>query len=89
VDADWTENGVTWANQPLTAGLAATTASGTSKGYREWGVGSQTQAMYAGANYGFLIRDEIEDGGGFEQQFFSRSISTNRPQLVVRFVPAP
>src|SRR5687768_15591415 len=87
VDADWTENVVTWANQPQTAGLAATAASGTGKGYREWAVGSQVQAMYSGANHGFLIRDEIEDGGGFEQQFFSRSISTSRPQLVIRFVP--
>ena len=89
MDADWTENVITWANQPQTAGNPAAAASGTGKGYREWAVGSQVQAMYSGANYGFLIRDEIEDGSGFEQQFYSRSISTSRPQLVIRFVPAP
>lgn len=70
VNAPWTENGVTWANQPATTGSAATTSSGS--GYRQWDVTSQVQAAFdAGANHGFLIRDAVE-GQDHEQQFHSR-----------------
>jgi hypothetical protein len=40
-------------------------------------------------NHGFLIRDASENQGSYEQQFFSREKSINRPQLVISFVPAP
>jgi len=86
VSGVWTENEVTWANQPLTIGTAATTSSGS--GYRQWTVTTQLQAMYAaGANYGFLIRDANESGSGNEQQFSSREKGSNMPQLVVNYVP--
>jgi hypothetical protein len=65
----WSENLVTWSNQPQTAGAAATAAAGT--GYREWPVTAQVQAMYSDANHGFLIRDAVE-GQDAEQQFHSR-----------------
>jgi len=82
----WTENGVTWANQPATAGTAASTGSGT--GYREWNVASQVQAMYvAGASQGFLIRDATENQDA-EESFHSREKGQNLPQLVIRFGPA-
>jgi large repetitive protein len=76
---------VTWNNQPLASGTAATTTSGF--GYREWTVTSQVQAMYApGANNGFLIRDAAENGGGFDQGFHSREKGAdNPPQLVISF----
>jgi hypothetical protein len=80
--ATWTEGGVTWANQPATAGTPATTTSGT--GYRDWNVAGVVQAMYASANHGFLIRDATENQDA-EQQFHSREESTNRPQLVLAF----
>lgn len=54
----WTEGGVTWNNQPSTTGSAASAASGT--GTRSWDVTSQVQAMYSGANNGFLVRDSSE-----------------------------
>jgi hypothetical protein len=80
----WTENLVTWNNQPATTGSAATTASGA--GYLEWQVTSQVQAMYdANANNGFLLRDGAEGGGGFEQQFHSREKGENIPQLIITF----
>jgi hypothetical protein len=80
----WSENGVTWSNQPRTTGTAATTSSGF--GYREWNVTSQVQAMYLGSNHGFMIRDEAENGGGAEQQFHSREKGTdNPPELVITF----
>ncbi len=87
VGSAWTESAVTWANQPATTGAAATTSSGT--GWREWAVTSQVQAMYAGANHGFLIRDAAENSPSSpEQSFSSRESGGNRPQLVVTFAPA-
>jgi hypothetical protein len=78
----WTEGGVTWANQPQTTGGAVTTTSGT--GYRTWDVAGLVQSMYASGNNGFLVRDANENQDA-EQQFHSRSESTNRPLLVLTF----
>jgi hypothetical protein len=88
LNGSWTEGGVTWSNQPATTGTAATTTSGT--GYREWSVAGQVQAMYTGANNGFLVRDAVE-GQDAEQQLHSREHSQNRPQLVLKLgnVPPP
>ena len=84
IAAPWTESAVTWGNQPATTGTAATVASGS--GWREWVVTTQLQAMYIGANHGFLIRDAAEDGSGFEQQFHTREKAPdNPPQLVITF----
>jgi large repetitive protein len=86
LNGNWTETGVTWGNQPTTTGGTATAPSRTSPGYVEWTVTSQVQAMYSGANHGFLIRDATENGGGFEQAFHSREKAPdNPPQLVVTF----
>jgi hypothetical protein len=84
--ADWLEGGVSWGDQPETTGDAATTESGT--GYREWSVTAQVKAMYAGSNFGFLIRDAGENDGGAEQVFHSRENGEKGPALVLRFVPA-
>lgn len=81
---NWTEYGVTWNNQPATAGPAATTSSG--QGWREWDVATQVQAMITSGNHGFLIRDASEGGGGFEQQFHAREKNENVPQLVITYV---
>jgi hypothetical protein len=82
----WSENGVTWSNQPVTTGAAATTSSGS--GYREWSVAALVQAMYdAGANNGFLIRDATEGSGDAEQQFHSREKGESMPELVITFGP--
>ncbi|HEY0640073.1 MAG TPA: DNRLRE domain-containing protein [Pseudonocardiaceae bacterium] len=82
INGTWTENGVTWSNQPATTGAAATTSSGS--GWRQWTVTEQVGAMYAGTNHGFLIRDAAESGGGAEQSLHSREKGTdNPPQLVL------
>jgi hypothetical protein len=87
VTAPWSESAVTWANQPATAGAAATLSSGS--GARSWNVTAQVQAIYAeGANYGFLIRDAAEGANGAEQQFFSRENSHSWPTLIVTYGPA-
>jgi hypothetical protein len=82
----WTESGVTWSNQPATSGVAATTVSGNVAAYREWTVTSQTAAMYTSGNYGFLIRDASENGGGAEHGFHAREkIPDKTPELVITF----
>jgi hypothetical protein len=87
VNANWTENGVTWSNQPVTIGAAATTNSGS--GWRQWNVAAMVQAIYnSGLNYGFLIRDANENQDA-EQQFHSREKGQNIPQLVITFGPPP
>jgi hypothetical protein len=86
VDA-WSENDVTWSNQPKKIGPAAMTSSGS--GYREWDVAVQVQAMYdTGTNHGFLISDASENSGSSEQQFHSREKGENPPELVIGFAPA-
>jgi large repetitive protein len=89
VAGGWSEGGVTWDNQPPTAGDPATTMSGlgagATAGWREWNVSPQVAAMYAGSNNGFLIKDAGDNNGGLEQQFASRESSLNRPELVIRF----
>jgi hypothetical protein len=81
----WSENSVTWGNQPATTGTPATTASGPGPAYLEWTVTAHVQAMRVSGNHGFLIRDASEGGGGFEQQLFSREKGENAPQLLIRF----
>jgi len=84
----WSQNQVTWNNQPAAAGAPATTASGS--GYREWNVTGHVAAMIGGApNYGWLIRDATEEeAAGGEQAFRSREAvnePSTPPQLVLRF----
>jgi hypothetical protein len=81
--AAWTETAVTWSNQPGTTGSAAATASGT--GWREWDVTTQAQAMYAGSNHGFVIRDAQEGSVLTAAQVFSSREGANPPQLLVTF----
>ena len=88
VGGDWTEGGVTWANQPATAGNAVGLASGNTAGWREWSVAALVAAMYSGTNNGFMIRDSNENDDA-EQQYNSREKATDRPQLVIRFKVAP
>jgi predicted ribosomally synthesized peptide with SipW-like signal peptide len=83
--AAWTENGVTWANQPGTTGSASTAATPSSAGWMQWDVTSQVQGMYSGSNNGFSVRDQTENGPGVEQQFDSREAGINLPELVVTF----
>jgi large repetitive protein len=81
--APWAELQVTWANQPATAGNPAVTASG--RGNRDWNVTEQVSTMLAlGINNGFLIRDAVENGRGFEQTFAARE-QRNRPLLILQF----
>ncbi len=84
--AAWTENGVTWANQPSTTGAAANATSPGAAGFMEWTVTSQVQSMYSGSNHGFKVRDATEDAAaGPMQSFRSREAGSTPPELVVTF----
>jgi hypothetical protein len=84
--ASWTENGVTWSNQPGTTGSAATATTPSNAAWMEWTVTSQVQSMYSGANHGFKIRDAVEDSAASPQQSInSRETGSNPPELVVTF----
>jgi hypothetical protein len=82
VSAAWAELQVTWANQPGTAGTPAVTPSG--RGNRDWDVTAHVATMLdTGANHGFLIRDAVESGRGYEQSFAARELR-NRPLLILQ-----
>jgi large repetitive protein len=88
IAAAWTEAGVTWANQPATSGMAASSASLASAGWQTWTVLDQVKAMYSGANNGFLVKDSV--AGGLlapHQTYQSRegAPSSQAPQLVLSF----
>lgn len=79
----WSESTLTWNNQPGGTGTAATVASGT--GWRTWSVTAHVQAMYSGANNGFMLRDLAENDGivGHSQTFRSSEDTVDRPELIV------
>lgn len=83
LDGAWTEGGVNWANQPPTAGAAATTTAGS--GWREWDVRTQAAAMYSTANHGFLIRDADEGSTVNDEQRFDSRETASPPELILEF----
>jgi predicted outer membrane repeat protein len=83
VASDWSEFGITWANQPETAGPAATTQSGLA--FREWNVLDQTRDMYALGDHGFLIRDAAENRSGEQSLHSNEKGIDGPPELVLVF----
>jgi hypothetical protein len=79
----WSESALTWNNQPGGTGGAATVASGT--GWLTWSVTAHVQAMYAGSNRGFMVRDLTENDGviGHSQNYRSSEDTLGRPELIV------
>jgi large repetitive protein len=77
----WTEAGLTWNNQPATAGTPATALTVAANGYLSWTVTALVPAFYTGANNGFVVRDQAENNGsGPWQQYFTR-LTANPPKL--------
>jgi hypothetical protein len=81
VAAAWTETGVTWTNQPATTGTPATAA--TASGWVSWTVTTQLQAIYAGSNFGFLVKDATESTTTTYTNKYSSRSGANPPQLVI------
>ncbi len=84
VSSAWTENAVTWNNQPSVTGSAATAATVANNTWMQWTVTSLVQAMMAGTNYGFMLEDSAEDTGNNTQTYQSRE-GTNVPELDLTF----
>jgi large repetitive protein len=84
VSGNWTETGVTWNNQPGTTGAAATAPS-VASGWVPWTVTTMVQAMYSGTNYGFLVRDSVENSATTRDQAMHPRENTNDPRLIVTF----
>jgi hypothetical protein len=81
--AAWTEAALNWNSKPAALGTAATAVMPNSDQYVSWTVTSQVKDLYTLGNNGFVVRDQDETGGGAWQQFNSRSVATNKPQLYV------
>lgn len=81
----WSDSTVTWNNF---APLTTTTGTAVSKpvpasGYQVWDVTPLAQAMYAGTNNGFQVRDSAENTGGATVTWNSNEAASNKPQLVL------
>jgi hypothetical protein len=87
ITAAWTENAVTWTNQPTTTGAAAVSTSPATAGLQSWTVTSQVQAMYTSGNQGLLLRDATEgDAPGPQQKYQSRETGVSfDPELIVNW----
>jgi hypothetical protein len=79
----WAESSITWNNQPGTTGTATTSSTGT--GWRSWDATAHVDAMLAGANNGFVLRDSAENSGTeYKQEYASDEDSSfGPPELVV------
>ena len=85
VAAAWTELGITWANQPATAGAPS---SATSAPGMTFSVGPQVQAMYlGGTDFGFVVVDTQEGLVGGTTTFVSLNDANGgkAPQLTITF----
>jgi len=76
---------VTWTNQPGTTGTPAAASTVAASAWISWTVTSQVQAMYAGSNFGFLVKDATESTSTtYANAYDSREGSTTfPPQLVI------
>ena len=83
--AAWAQNAITWATQPTSAGTTVT--SDTATGWHAWAVTSIVQAMYAGTNYGFVLKDVTEAAAvGVEQKYDALEDTTaTTPELLLTY----
>ena len=83
-NAAWSEAAVTWVTQPGTTGPAVGAPSGS--GWVQWNVTGHVSAMYAGSNFGFVVRDRTENSFSSQQQNYrSSEAGQTSPELVVTF----
>jgi hypothetical protein len=95
ITGTWTETGVTWNLQPaFSASPDVSIATGTAvNAWKIWTVAPVVQAWVNGAysNYGFLIKDNAEEGSNIAWTFATKENGTagNRPILRVNYTPPP
>ena len=83
IASSWTEVGVTWNTQPAATGAVATAPTVAVGQWIQWTVTGQVQAMYAGSNYGFLVKDASESTATSYTNRYSSRTGANPPQLVL------
>jgi hypothetical protein len=89
ITANWTENGVTWNNQPnFLSTPTSKNSTGTLVGWVQWTVTTDVAAGYTNPSqwFGFTIKDSQEptQSGGYLLDFNSREgVAALRPQLTV------
>ena len=82
--ATWTEAALNWTNKPAALGTPATAVTPSSDQYMQWTVTALAKDIYALGNNGFVVRDQDETSAAW-QQFNSRSVASNKPQLYVTY----
>jgi hypothetical protein len=92
VTAAWTENAITWSNQPGSTNSTSVTTGTTSNVTLQATVTSDVQSFVSGGltNNGWLFRDSVEDSSTARNgQFRSHEFGTpaQRPSLVVNYYP--
>jgi hypothetical protein len=91
--ASWAEGTVTWTNQPAFDGSPdATTAMGTSTGWKIWDVAAVVQDWIDGtySNYGWVVKDTVDNSGTTDTWTFAtkeNGTTTRRPILRVNYTP--
>ena len=87
--ADWTENGLTWNTQPLTASAFHSIVAPSSAGCASATVTTSVQAWIAGAaNYGWLIADQDEGTAPHVEWATREEVTVGlRPVLSVTYTP--
>ena len=92
VTAAWTENVITWSNQPASTGSTSVTTGTTSNVTLQATVTANVQSFVSGSltNNGWRFSDSVEDSATVRNgQFRSREFGTvaQRPTLVVNYYP--
>jgi hypothetical protein len=92
VTAAWTENVITWSNQPASTSSTSLTTGTTSNVTLQATVTANVQSFVSGSltNNGWQFSDSVEDSGTARNgQFRSREFATvsQRPSLVVNYYP--
>lgn len=86
-NAAWNAATVTWnTGRPGFTGTPAQTASLGSSGLQQWNVTTLTRELYTGPDYGFLVKDSVDDSATVRYQTWD-SMETgtpaNRPTLAL------
>lgn len=85
-DAAWNGATLTWntVGRPGFTGTPATTNSLASAGVQQWDVKTLTQQLYAGPDYGFALKDSVDNAASARYQTWDSLEATtaaNRPKL--------
>jgi hypothetical protein len=84
----WNAATITWntAGKPVPAGTPVNVAMPGVVGFQQWTVTALTQQLMTGPDYGFMLKDSVDDAASARYQTWDSSegaTSTQRPQLTL------